>query len=58
MRTEDVPKGGVGGEGDVNVVVVQDLLDGFGERWMEGKECLEGMSGTDLSVKGGKGLVG
>ncbi len=52
---EDVPKRGVGGEGDVNVVVVQDLLDGFGEGGMEGKECLEGGSGSGLSVEGGKG---
>ena len=28
------------------------------EREMEGKECLEGRSGTDLSVEVGKGLVG
>ena len=35
---EDVPKGGAGGEGDVNVMVVQDLLDGFGEG---GMECLD-----------------
>ncbi len=39
-------------------MVVQGLLDGFGERWMEGNECLEGGSGSDLSVEGGNGLVG
>ena len=55
---EEVPEGGVGGEGDVDVVVVEDLLDGFGEGGMEGEEGLQGGSWFDVSVEGSERLVG